>query len=92
MVDPNPLTFGDYLGTSSAAEMTTEEWAAQVTPDQCERIIERAMAVKDFPGVMAALRLLTTKDPQRAADVLNVINAGLNAATRRHQAEEAARG
>lgn len=59
------------------AEMTTAEWVASLSADDCEELVRRTLAAGDVQGFDAALRLLSTKDAHRAEAILKTVEVGL---------------
>lgn len=60
--------------------MTTEsaqEWAARLSAADVELIVHAALREHDMRGVVYALRLLATKDPRRAQELLDLIQIGV---------------
>lgn len=59
---------------------TSREWAAALSPGDCELIVHGALRAGDMESVVAALRLLVTKDPHRAQVLLDVVQVALDVA------------
>lgn len=59
------------------ADQTTDEWVAALTADDCVTIIGECISVHDFEGAVTALRILTVKDAELAAEVLATIQLGI---------------
>lgn len=53
---------------------TTER---RFTVDELEQIVEAALRERDFPAVVAAIRLLAAQDAARAELLLSTIEVGL---------------
>jgi hypothetical protein len=51
--------------------------AAEWDPEVLTRIIHEAMKARDFPAVVAALKVLAVTDPVQAQAVLDAIHLGL---------------
>lgn len=56
------------------------EWAARLSPGDCELIIHGALKAGDMKAVVLALRLLATKDPHRAQAQLDLVEVALDLA------------
>lgn len=59
---------------------TANDWAALLSAGECELIIHGALRAGDMKAVVAALRLLATKDPHRAQAQLDLIQIALDLA------------
>jgi len=51
--------------------------ATEWNPEVLTRIIHEAMKARDFPAVVAALKVLAVTDPAQAQAVLDTIELGL---------------
>lgn len=59
---------------------TSREWAAALSPGDCELIVHGALRAGDMEAVVAAMHLLATKDPHRAQQLLDVVQVALDVA------------
>ncbi|MGI5247589.1 hypothetical protein [Dactylosporangium sp. CA-139066] len=59
------------------ATETAQEWAARLSAADVEAIFHKALGGHDMRGVVYALRLLATKDPHRAQELLDLIQVGV---------------
>lgn len=48
-----------------------------LSPADLELIVHRALEARDFQAVIAALKLMATKDPHRAAHLFYLLEIGL---------------
>lgn len=59
------------------ATETAQEWAARLSAADVELIVHGALREHDMQGVVYALRLLATKDPRRAQELLDLVEVGV---------------
>lgn len=59
------------------SESSVREWAAALSAGDVELMVHGALRNGDMRAVVAAMRLLASKDPHRAWELLVVIETGL---------------
>lgn len=60
--------------------MDAREWAAALSPGDCELIVHGALRGGDVRGVVEGLKLLATKDPRRAQTLFDIVKTALDIA------------
>jgi hypothetical protein len=64
--------------TPATAAEATRAWADSLSPGDCELIVHAALRAGDVRAVVAAMRLLASKDPRRAEALLTVVQVALD--------------